>query len=578
MADISTAVSVFRISGASMKLVAVTPLLFSLLIATPSLAQSVRPNPNQDRLPQPLPDPENAIPPDTTSPIAPTAPPTTDIPNDDVTISVTQIEVIGSTVFTTTDFEPLVSPLEGRGVSINELQALAEAITQLYFDQGYLTSRAVLSEQEVTDGTIQIQVIEGTISDIQIEGNQQTHTSYLEQRLALGTEAPAQLGAIEDQLRLLQLNPLFDSVAGTLLPGEGTGETVLQVTVDEAKPFNADLFVDNYSPPSIGDVRTGATLNYQNLTGWGDQIFVGYSRSTTGGSNLYDLGYRIPVNAMEGTLQLRALFSNSTQTQTSLDIDGDSEFYEVSFRQPLIRTPREEFALSLGFAYREGQTFLFDSPFPFGIGPDDDGISRTSVIKFGQDYIKRDPSGAWAEQSQISIGTGLFNATQNSGSTPDGQFFSWLGQVQRVQRLGVNNLLIVQGSAQLTPNSLLASEQFVIGGGQSVRGFRQNVRSGDNGFRLSVEDRITVLRDQEESYPIIQLAPFVDLGYVWNQSDNPNTQSTQRFLAGAGLGVILTPVQGLQIKVDYGVPLVDLNDRNNNIQDNGLYFSVNYHY
>ena len=561
-----------------MKFLAVTPLLLSLLIATPSLAQPVRPNPNEDRLPQPLPDPENAIPPDTTSPITPTPPPTTDIPDGDVTVPVTQIEVIGSTVFTATDFEPLVSPLEGRDASINELQALAEAITQLYFDQGYLTSRAVLSEQEVTDGTIQIQVIEGTISDIQIEGNQQTNTGYLKRRLALGTGTPAQLGAIEDQLRLLQLNPLFDSVAGTLLPGEGTGETILQVTVDEAKPFNADLSVDNYSPPSIGDVRTGVALSYRNLTGWGDQISVAYSRSTTGGSNLYDLGYRIPLNAMEGTLQLRALFSDSTQTQTDLEIDGYSEFYEVSFRQPLIRTPREEFALSLGFAYREGQTFLFDSPFPFGIGPDDNGISRTSVIKFGQDYIKRDLSGAWALQSQFSFGTGLFNATQNAGSTPDGQFFSWLGQFQRVQRLGVNNLLIVQGSAQFTPNSLLASEQFVIGGGQSLRGFRQNVRSGDNGFRLSIEDRITVLRDQETSHPVMQLTPFIDLGYVWNQTNNPNVQPTQRFLAGAGLGIILTPTQGLQMKFDYGVPLVDLSDRNNNIQDNGFYFSVNYRY
>ena len=561
-----------------MKFLAVTPLLLSLLIATPSHAQPVRPNPNEDRLPQPLPDPENAIPPDTTSPITPTPPPTTDIPDGDVTVPVTQIEVIGSTVFIATDFEPLVSPLEGRDASINELQALAEAITQLYFDQGYLTSRAVLSEQEVTDGTIQIQVIEGTISDIQIEGNQQTNTGYLKRRLALGTGTPAQLGAIEDQLRLLQLNPLFDSVAGTLLPGEGTGETILQVTVDEAKPFNADLSVDNYSPPSIGDVRTGVALSYRNLTGWGDQISVAYSRSTTGGSNLYDLGYRIPLNAMEGTLQLRALFSDSTQTQTDLEIDGYSEFYEVSFRQPLIRTPREEFALSLGFAYREGQTFLFDSPFPFGIGPDDNGISRTSVIKFGQDYIKRDLSGAWALQSQFSFGTGLFNATQNAGSTPDGQFFSWLGQFQRVQRLGVNNLLIVQGSAQFTPNSLLASEQFVIGGGQSLRGFRQNVRSGDNGFRLSIEDRITVLRDQETSHPVMQLTPFIDLGYVWNQTNNPNVQPTQRFLAGAGLGIILTPTQGLQMKFDYGVPLVDLSDQNNNIQDNGFYFSVNYRY
>ncbi|MEO0458066.1 MAG: ShlB/FhaC/HecB family hemolysin secretion/activation protein, partial [Cyanobacteria bacterium P01_A01_bin.114] len=190
----------------------------------------------------------------------------------------------------------------------------------------------------------------------------------------------------------------------------------------------------------------------------------------------------------------------------------------------------------------------------------------------------RDASGAWAVQSQFNLGTGLLDATQNSGSIPDGQFFSWLGQAQRVQRLDKNNLLIVQASAQLTPNSLLASEQFVIGGGRSVRGFRQNARSGDNGLRFSIEDRIAVIRDEETDAAVLQVAPFLDLGYVWNNGSNPNIQSSDRFLAGLGLGFIYEPVEGLQINLDYGLPLVDLSDRGNNIQDDGFYFSVNYHY
>ena len=57
-----------------------------------------------------------------------------------------------------------------------------------------------------------------------------------------------------------------------------------------------------------------------------------------------------------------------------------------------MRSPRVEFALSLRFTYEDGQTFLFDNlATPFGIDPDANGVSRTSVIKFGQDYIKREP-------------------------------------------------------------------------------------------------------------------------------------------------------------------------------------------
>jgi hemolysin activation/secretion protein len=116
-------------------------------------------------------------------------------------------------------------------------------------------------------------------------------------------------------------------------------------------------------------------------------------------------------------------------------------------------------------------------------------------------------------------------------------FVSWLGQAQRVELLSGDHLLIVQADLQLTPDSLLPSEQFVIGGAQSVRGYRQNVRSGDNAFRFSIEDRITVERNAS-GVPKIQLSPFVDLGVVWNDLDNPNELPNQRWLLGTGVGLL----------------------------------------
>ena len=97
-----------------------------------------------------------------------------------------------------------------------------------------------------------------------------------------------------------------------------------------------------------------------------------------------------------------------------------------------MRSPRVEFTLSLGFTYEDGQTFLFDNlATPFGIGPDANGVSRTSVIKFGQDYIKREPQGAWflrrrspPQASQFSFGIDILDATINNHPIPDGRFFS----------------------------------------------------------------------------------------------------------------------------------------------------------
>jgi hemolysin activation/secretion protein len=262
-----------------------------------------------------------------------------------------------------------------------------------------------------------------------------------------------------------------------------------------------------------------------------------------------------------------------------LGIRGSQNLYEINYRQPLTRSPKEEFALSVGFTHQDGQTFVFDNlGTPFGIGADQDGVSRTSVIKFSQDYVKRNPQGAWSVRSQFNFGTGLFDATINNAPIPDGRFFSWLGQVQRVQRLNKDNLLVVQGDLQLTPDSLLPSQQFVIGGGQSVRGYRQNARSGDNGFRFAVENRMTVLRD-ESGIATIQLIPFLELGSVWNQSDNPNKLPKQTFLGSAGLGLLWNQAMGIEqlsLRLDYGIPFINLSDRGNNAQDNGFYFSVKY--
>jgi hemolysin activation/secretion protein len=92
----------------------------------------------------------------------------------------------------------------------------------------------------------------------------------------------------------------------------------------------------------------------------------------------------------------------------------------------------------------------------------------------------------------------------------------------------------------------------------------------------SLENRITVKRDQKTGRSIVQMAPFADLGTVWNNPNNPNPSSSQNFLASAGLGLIVEPIPNLLMRLDYALPIVNLSDRGNNAQDNGLHFSMGY--
>ncbi|NET45935.1 ShlB/FhaC/HecB family hemolysin secretion/activation protein [Okeania sp. SIO2B3] len=455
-----------------------------------------------------------------------------------------------------------------------------KSLTSLYVENGYYTSE-VRPPRNLEFPKTPIIVIERGLKEIEVRNRGRLNKSYICDRILLGAKYPFNSLELEEKLRLLRVNPRFDNIEASLIVDDKLKETRLIVRVEESDSFAAYLSVDNYSPPSIGSERVGTVLRYGNLTGLGDEILASYYRSTTGGSDILDFNYRVPLNAMEGTLQFRfaPYWQEITQSDfDELDIRAKNELYEVSFRQPLIRSIRSELALYVGFTYQEGETFLFDERFPFGIGPDEEGFSRTSTLKLGQNFIIRDFDGSWSFNSQFSFGIDMFDATTNPEPIPDGRFFSWLGQVQRAQKLSDNHLLIISGDIQLSPDSLLPAQQFVIGGGTSVRGYRQNARSGDNGFRLSIEDRITLTQDARGA-PQIQIAPFVDMGAIWNKPNNPNELLDQRFLIGAGVGFLWVNFLGIDnliVRGDYGYPFIDLDDRGDNIQNDGFHFGINY--
>ncbi|MGD1907765.1 MAG: ShlB/FhaC/HecB family hemolysin secretion/activation protein [Leptolyngbyaceae cyanobacterium] len=495
----------------------------------------------------------------------------------DGSFTLTQIEVLGSTVFTPDTWQVLIAPLLGEPITLAQLQDLTDAITQRYAEAGYLNSTARLPPQALTDGVARIEVIEGRLASIEVTGAERLSPDYIRDRLHQNLTTPLQFTDLDDAIRLLQQDPLFAEVQAQFRAGAEPGEGILAVTVVEASPWSAEFSVDNYSPPSIGSERVGTTVGYGNLTGAGDRLAVTYQH--TRGLNRVDLDYTYPLSGQNNTVSASLGLIRSRVIQApfdSLGIRADANVYELQYRHPLTRTYREEFALSVGLRHRNGQTFLFnDLGTPFGAGAETDGTTRTTVITLGQDYLHRDASGAWAARSQLNLGTDWFDATVNDAPTPSGSFFSWLFQLQRVQRLSESHLLLLGLDLQLAGDPLLASEAFYIGGGQSLRGYRQNVRGGDNGLRLSVEDRITLNR-RDNGAATLQLAPFFDVGTVWNHPDNPTALPSQSFLAGLGLGVIWSPVERLTVRLDGAIPLVNLSDRGDNLQEESLYFSVNY--
>ncbi|MDJ0658879.1 MAG: ShlB/FhaC/HecB family hemolysin secretion/activation protein [Crocosphaera sp.] len=456
-------------------------------------------------------------------------------------------------------------------------KTLADIITNYYLTQGYITSKAIINPLPSIpeNNEAEIVIIEGNIAEVNLIGRKNLNLNYICDRLLLGIDSPLNITALEKQLKLLSFNPLFETVDATLQPSGKTGLSIIVATVKESDQWKFGLGIDNLSPPSVGSDRTGTFLQNKNLTGRGDNLSLSYYRSTTDGGNTLDAIYQLPLNTQEGTLQIRVIPTWTRITQDPLDdfnITGNKQIYEMNFRQPLWRDLSDEFALLVGFRYQNGQTLINGE-----VAPIENARNRSTILQFGQDYLSRDAQGFWFFRSQFNWGIDVFDATVRPDSIPDSRFFSWLFQGQRIQRWDDNHLMIIRGELQLTPDSLLPDQWFIIGGGQSIRGYRQNVRFGDNGFRLSVEDRITVMRNNGNQ-STLEIAPFLDMGSVWFTNENNNSPN-KKFLMGTGLGLIwnnAATIEGLTLRLDYGIPLISLPHFSNNLQEEGFYFQINY--
>lgn len=206
----------------------------ALTFAIPGSAQT----PSLELLPLP---PELSPPPslpfNTAPPLTLTVPPSPTVTSaEGVRFQLREVEVQGSTVLQA-EIAALIAPLRDQPVSFEDLVKLRVAITQLYIDNGYVTSGAFLPDnQDLSSGIVRIQVIEGQLEQIQIMGLQRLRSTCVRDRLELAPDTPLNQQALVEALQLLQLDPLIRQVDAEL------------VAVQEADPFS--LSVVGYSRDS----------------------------------------------------------------------------------------------------------------------------------------------------------------------------------------------------------------------------------------------------------------------------------------------------------------------------------------
>ena len=506
------------------------------------------------------------------------AQPTTNVENLSTSATIEKIRVQGYTIFSDREIEKIIKSYRGKNLNFDQLRNITEAITELYVSKGYITSGAYLPEQEIVDGTINVKVVEGQLEDLKIEGLKNLQANYVRSFISStetseipnpkSEQSPLNIKDIEEKLNLLEQDPSIKNVEAELVRGTAPNLSVLLIEIEETSPYEAKLSFDNYRSPSVGEFQGTIETGYRNIIGVSDRAFAQYN--LTEGFDAYSVGYAIPVDSKNGTLsfEYRNGDSKIIEDFEEVNIRAEADTVSLRYRQPIVYSSQREVAFGLAFERQSSETFILDDrPFSFTDDPQQTD-SVTSVVKLTGDWIERSSSSVIGISSELNFGLDVFDATVND-NTPDGLFFSWLGQAQWTKALNQDRdlLFITRLITQLSPDSLLPLEQFTLGGVGTVRGYRQNQEVGDNAVVGTIEVYVPIAGDRLSDNKL-NLIPFFDGGTVWdNNSDEAET------LASLGVGLDWQFKEFLSLRIDWGVPLINISDRGDSLQDNGFSFS-----
>lgn len=486
-------------------------------------------------------------------------------------VQINEVVFEGNTVLTDNELVLLAKPYLGRVISNAELQELRHSLTMAYVKRGYINSGVIIPDQKLSGGTLRLKVVEGMLTTITVDGNEKLDSDYISQRLELEKGEPLNINALQEKLQLLQQNPRIKRVNAKLAPATKRGDAILRTNIEEERPYDVYITANNHHSPSIGAERLQVEGIHRNLTGRGDSLTARYG--ITSGLDDFSVSYELPLNANDTTLGLRYEQSDSIVIEepfSLIDIESESETFSISLKHPLYKSLTEEFSLGLAVEKRSSKSTLLGNPFSFSPAAEN-GETRVSVLRFSQNWTRKNRNQVFAARSSFSFGFDAWDATTDDNN-PDGRFAAWLGQVQWANRFGSNhNQLIARANVQLAEDQLLPLEKFAVGGANSVRGYRENQLVRDNGIVASLEMRIPVLHD-ENGKSNLQLAPFVDMGYSWDKGQRNEAVD----IASVGLGLRWQPQRQLNAELYVAHAFSNFDNTDHDLQDSGIHFSMTY--
>ena len=460
------------------------------------------------------------------------------IPAGGKTVHVTGFDIAGSQAIPTDELQAAVASYLGRPLTLLEIYDAADQITRYYRTHGYTLASAYVPEQKIGDGVVRIEVLEGTLGEVKIEGTSRTKPGFLLWQLdQLKSGAVLRDEPLEHELLLLNDIPGLRAKA-VVQPGAIYGTSDLVVAATD-KLIDGGIRYNNYGRESIGEERLEGNAALNGLLGYGDRLEFNAVYAEADLLHYGRVGYSLPVSPW-GTRASIYYASYDYEVDVKklgsalslLDIDGEGDNFGAKLDHPIWRSRDKN--LFVGIGYDRTVTDQIESTFG----------SRTK------------------QHLSLANFSALFSylASDRSFSTLGGNFSTNFNSADRVvdpvtRLLGVENnaqtaklqldlshyrslyrqlALFTRFTGVASVDPLVDLERFRIGGPNSVRAYASSELAGDSGYFFSTELQ----------YPIpfvtgmpTSIKAFFDTGTVYRKNHNLMGVEHSESLSGAGVGL-----------------------------------------
>lgn len=441
-----------------------------------------------------------------------------------------------------------------RGLTIGQLQEIANAITQYYRRAGFILARAFVPAQEVKKGIVRIEVQEGTLAQVMPQGNKRFSEELMARPFAGLVGEPVTGTHIESALLLLSDYPGL-SAYGVFRPGPLPGTTELVLNVDRERLYEGSLNFDNYGTRFTGDNRVVLNLSLNNPLGAADRLTTSLIQSFSPRKSLYgSVRYEVPI--YDGRHSLGVGYSRNAYDVGSefadLGLEGESWVGNVSLTRNFLRGRNRNLFGTLEFQHKKaetsarGTTVTDDELSVIGLELSVDGIiprwSTIQAMTLRYDHGLEGVLGAMdADQDRRPPSSRI----DSNGEFVGGDFDKLTLAYARVQNLTKHQSLLFRLNGQYSPDPLVSVEQFVIGGPTSVRAYPRSEYLMDYGVFGSLEWSIDAPGITGQPFAVgrtwgdvLRLSLFVD--YAAGELNDALLNETDSVdIAGAGVGIHL---------------------------------------